>query len=53
MIFIFPDGMTKEQCDDILRRMMKAGYCKPAYGGKAPTCHEFDDAHGGPVWYIP
>lgn len=52
-VITFPDGMTKEQCDDILRRMFKAGYCKASYGGNAPTCHGFNPDHGSPVWYIP
>lgn len=52
-IIIFPDHMTKEQCNDILRRMYKAGYCEAACRGEAPTCHEFNSNHGNPVWYIP
>jgi len=52
-VIIFPDHMTKEQCDDILKRMMKAGYCKPAWDGKPPMAHEYNAEHGGPVWYIP
>ena len=53
VVIQFPDHMTREQCDDILKRMMKAGYCKPAWNGEAPTAHEFDPEFGGPVWYIP
>lgn len=53
VVLTFPDGWTKEQCDDMLQRMFKAGYCKPDYHGKAPTCHTFNPDHGSPVFYIP
>lgn len=53
VVITFPEHMTKAQCDDILRRMYKAGYCNAAYRGEAPTCHEFNPQHGSPVWYIP
>jgi hypothetical protein len=55
----FPDGMTKEQCDDILRRMFKAGYCKGVRTDfrsdkvEAPTARSFNPDHGSPTWYIP
>jgi hypothetical protein len=53
VVITFPDGMTKEECNDILRRMLKSGYCNPGYDGKAPTVHEYNAEHGSPVWYIP
>lgn len=53
VVLTFPDHLTKEQCDDILMRMHKAGYCKADYQGKAPTCHAFNPDHGSPVFYIP
>lgn len=58
-IITFPDHMTKEQCDDILHRMFKAGYCKGVKKDfrkpdvEAPTCREFNPNYGYPVWYIP
>jgi hypothetical protein len=58
-VIIFPDHMTKEQCDDILRRMFNAGYCKgvrPDFRSTnevAPTASRFNPDHGSPVWYIP
>jgi hypothetical protein len=52
-VITFPPGMTKEQCNDILKRMYKAGYCNASYRGEAPTCSEYNPNHGSPVWYIP
>lgn len=58
-VIIFPDHMTKEQCDDILRRMFKARYCKGVRKDfrkpdlVAPTANAFNPDHGEPVWYIP
>lgn len=52
-VIIFPDHMTKEQCNDLLKRMFKAGYCKANYKGEAPTCHAFNPDHGSPTWYVP
>ncbi len=49
----FPDGMTQAECNDILRRMFKSGYCKGDFRGNAPTANAFNPNHGGPVWYIP
>jgi hypothetical protein len=49
----FPVGMTQDQCNDILRRMFKAGYCKSDWRGHAPTANAFNPDHGSPCWYIP
>lgn len=53
VLITFPDGMSKEKCDDILRRMFKAGYCKAGDHGTAPTCRTFNPDQGSPVFYIP
>lgn len=53
VVLQFPDGMSEAQCNDVLRRMFKAGFCKADYTGKAPTCHSFNPDHGSPCWYIP
>jgi hypothetical protein len=53
VVITFPIGMTQEQCDNILARMFKAGYCNADYRGKAPTAHAFNPDHGSPCWYIP
>ena len=52
-VITFPEGMTKAECDDILRRMFKAGYCKAAYDGNAPTCQAFDPDFSSPTLYFP
>ncbi len=52
-VITFPEGMTKAQCDDILRRMYKAGYCNAVARDTPPTAREFNPDHGSPVWYIP
>ena len=52
-MIVFPDRLTKDQCDDILARMLKAGYCEPAYGGDAPTCTEYDPDMSCPTLYFP
>lgn len=60
VVLQFPDGMSTEKCNDILRRMFKAGYCKGVRRDfrdpnsvEAPTCNSFNPDHGSPVWYIP
>lgn len=52
-VITFPHGMTKVECDDILRRMFKAGYCQAEYGGDAPTCQAFDPDFSSPTLYFP
>jgi len=52
-VITFPAHMTKAQCDDILARMLKAGYCDPAYNGNAPTCREYDPDMSSPTLYFP
>ncbi len=57
-VITFPDHMTQEQCDDILRRMFNAGYCKGVQKDfrsmeVAPTAREYNPDFGSPVWYIP
>lgn len=53
-IITFPDHMTKEQCEDILARMLKAGYCKPnELDNKAPFVHEYDPKYSSPCFYLP
>lgn len=58
-IIHFPDHMTQEQCDDILQRMFKDGYCKgvkPDFRSQevvAPHARYFNPDFGSPCWYIP
>lgn len=49
----FPDHMTEQECNDILVRMMKAGYCKPTYDNKAPTCRTYEPWLTSPTLYFP
>ena len=52
-VITFPDHLTKEECDDILRRMVKAGYCEKTYTGNAPVAKGFDPDMSSPTLYFP
>ena len=49
----FPAHMTKAQCDDILLRMLKAGYCETTFDGKPPTAQAYEPEMTSPCLYFP
>ena len=52
-VITFPDHMSQEECNVILARMVKAGYCEKAYDGKPPTVRPFCPDRDCPTLYFP
>lgn len=60
-VLVFKPGVTKAAADAALAKL--ADVLAPDYHGSmkngkfvttaVPPVHEFNDEHGGPVWYIP
>jgi hypothetical protein len=47
-VIVFPHGMTKEECQTLIRRLLKA---EPGIGVDGPR--GFNPNYGTPVWYVP
>lgn len=47
-VVVFPPGMSKEDAQKLIRRLMKA---EPGISVDGPRA--FNPDHGSPVWYIP
>ena len=57
-VIIFPDHLSKKDCDAILARMFKSNEINGSIDwttrkAAAPTAKNFNPDMGGPVWYIP